>query len=748
MSGVEKLNTPLTLCGKVFIPELIEHLNQLLEETPAITQTTQARFLCEQLGWYSPNGKPSLSSAKVALSKLRKRGLLGERKPTSSSEGKRGHRLRRSPLPLPPLDNVPSKAGKVRGLHLHLLSGQEDQLHGVWNDLIIEQHPCGDSPLVGAQLRYLIGSEHGWLGAFGFGPAAYVLGAREQWIGWSSPARLSNLKRVVGLSRFLIRKEVRCANLASRALSMAMSVLPNDWQERYGIRPLLVETFIDRDRFSGCCFGAANWLRIGASKGRGRLGPVEPTTSLKDIWVYPLNPQARRELQKESPKPVTPRNLVSFMAQEEWCALELAGLELGDKRLPRRAEAILEARWKQPQASFYGSFENWGQAKGAYGFIEHKKAPISMATLLEPHRQATLSRMAAEPLVLVAQDTTSLNFKGLHATSGLGPLGEAGTRGLWLHSLLACRPDAVPLGVLDANCWGRPCQPDKDTRARNAKSIDEKESLRWLQGLRTGAQAALRMPQTKVVVISDREGDLYELHDAVKLGPPNLHTLIRANHDRNLECHQKLWAFMAALPAGGTRAIAIPRRRGQGAREATLEIRWSPITIQAPKTGAKKGWPALELWAIWVHEPYPPQGIDPIDWMLLSDMEPTNQEQAWEMVQWYRCRWGIEEWHRTIKTGCAAEAREFKSAEHLQRVLAFDLIIAWRILACIKLGRALPQLPARTLYTEDELEVLWAIQKKNGQCQPTSPWQKPTGGWHAWAAIWEGSVMENQAQRV
>jgi len=105
---------------------------------------------------------------------------------------------------------------RIRGLHLQLLSGHQDPLHGLWNDLIVRQHPCGDAPLVGPQLRYLIGSEHGWLGALGFTSAAFVLGARDAWIGWSPAARLAHLSRVVGLARFLIRTEVRCTHLASK----------------------------------------------------------------------------------------------------------------------------------------------------------------------------------------------------------------------------------------------------------------------------------------------------------------------------------------------------------------------------------------------------------------------------------------------------------------------------------------------------------------------------------------------------
>lgn len=707
--------TPITLCGKLFIPELIDHLNELLAENPAMSHNAQARVVCDHLGWYSPKGMPCVSGAKVALRKLRRRGLLAGGITSRAGAPKVRRSLRHSGQALPALERVPAKAGEVRGLRLQLLGGKDDALDGIWNDLIIEQHPCGDAPMAGAQMRYLIGSEHGWLGALGFSSASFVLGARDQWIGWSKAARLGNLGQVVCLSRFLIRLEVRCANLASKVLSLAVTALPADWEQRYGSIPLLLETFVDRERYTGLCFKAANWRRVGASTGRGRLGAKTPAKSIKDIWVYPLCPKAREKLQEESPVPVPARGLEHWLGAEHWCAQELAGLELGDRRLPVRAQAILQARWKAPRASFYGSFDSWAGAKGAYGLIEHRKAPLSMATLLQPHRAATLSRMAAEPVVLLPQDTTSLNFSGLKATRGLGPLGEAKGRGLFLHTTLACRPDGVPLGVLDARCWARPEEEEagEEARGRNAKGIEEKESLRWIEALHNGADAARRMPQTQVVVIADREGDLYELHDAVGLGPPNLHTLIRARHDRNLEGARKLWDFMAHVPCGDTRTIDVPRHRNQSARKATVEVRWSPVVIRAPETGVKKGWPSLELWALWVHEPHPPAGAEPIDWMLLSDLAIADAPAAWERVRWYRCRWGIEEWHRVLKSGCGAEAREFKSAEHLMRVLAFDLIVAWRILACVKLGRALPQLPASTLYTQDELEVLCAAQKKN-----------------------------------
>jgi hypothetical protein len=742
MMGMQE---PIIVCGREFRPEVVEHLNQLARQQPELSGNTLAREACALLAWHGPDGRPALSSAKVALRKLQKRGLLTLR----HTKGKARHRLRGSGQQLPALNEVPRRVDQIQGLRLQLLSGHEDRLHGVWNDLIIAQHPCGDAPLVGAQLRYLIGSDHGWLGALGFGPAAFALASRDQWIGWSTAARLGHLREVVGLSRLLIRNEVRCTNLASKVLSLALGRLAQDWQARYGLRPALVETYVDRSRFTGLCFSAANWLRLGVSTGRGRLGPKTAVKTLKDIWVFPLDGRARQKLQAEVPPPLAPQPLEQSLAQADWCAYELAGLDIGDRRCAQRAVKILAARWQQPQASFYGSFNCWTPAKGAYGLIEHPSREISLPSLLRPHTQATQARMAAEPVVLLPQDTTSLNYSGLRQTQGLGPLGEAKGQGLWLHSLLAFRPDGVPLGLLDAQCWARP-QEASPGRGRNAKSLDEKESHRWLEAFQKGAAAARRMPQTQLVVVTDREGDLYELHDAAQIGPANLHALVRAQHDRKLDCHKKLWAFMAGQPVGQTRELKLPRRRGQPARLAQVQVRWSPVTIEAPAVGCKKSWPSLTLWAVWVHEPHPPAGAEVIDWMLLTDLPITTAEQAWEKVQWYCRRWGIEEWHRALKNGCGVEQREFKTAEHLQRVLAFDLIVAWRVLACVKLGRTLPQLPASVLYSPEELEVLQAALKKTSAArrQRNSLWAKPTGWSPGWEAIWLEEVTENQAPRA
>ncbi len=158
-----------------------------------------------------------------------------------------------------------------------------------WNELIAREHPQGKRRLVGRQLRYLFASEHGWLGAIGFSASALQLEARDRWIGWTRGQRLRHEGRVVNLSRFLIRPSVRCRNLASHVLGVCVRRVGRDFETRYGYRPWLLESFVDGERHAGTCFQAANWERIGRTKGRGRNDSGRRSLqSVKDIYVYPL----------------------------------------------------------------------------------------------------------------------------------------------------------------------------------------------------------------------------------------------------------------------------------------------------------------------------------------------------------------------------------------------------------------------------------------------------------------------------
>lgn len=703
--------------GRLFTPQLLEHLDRVQRAGQPVSRNGLAREVCRALNWCTPEGRLALSQAKGALRQLRKRGLLPL--PSQRQRQSRGRR-RRAGRPLPPVKGVPHQVRQVRGLSLYLLGGEQDPHHRLWTELMLQS--SGPGPLADIRLRYLIRSEHGWLGALGFGPAAFELGMRDQWIGWCTAARLAHLPEVIALTRVVIRPEVRCANLLGQVLRLALERVATDWQVSYQSQPVLVEIWVERARAAGQALSWSRWRRLGSrpATGAGRAARVGPSPKLEDLWVYPLAHQARRRLQEIAQPVLHPQPLLESLANSAWCGQELAGLQLGDERLHQRAQQLLQARWEQPRASFYGSFAEWSAAKGAYRLLESPRPDIDLSSLLAPHGEATQGRMAAEPLVLLIEDTTSYNYSGLQATSGLGSLGLNQGRGLWSHNVLACRPDGVPLGLLWSWLWARP--EEHTSAGRNAKAIAEKESVRWVQSYHRAGLAARRMPQTQLVKISDREGDLYELYDAETVAPANLHTLIRSQHDRNLASHQKLWEYLAQQPVGAVREVKVPRRQGQPGRTAQVEVRWAPITIEAPAVGPKKGWPPLQRWAIWVKEVGAPAGVEPIEWMLLTDLPITTAEAAWEKVQWYCRRWTIEEWHRVLKSGCQVEEREFKSVESLARALAFDLLVAWRVLLLVKLGRSVPQLPAHILYTAEEQEILLQLfgKKQAGPAHPAT----------------------------
>jgi hypothetical protein len=372
---------------------------------------------------------------------------------------------------------------------------------------------------------------------------------------------------------------------------------------------------------------------------------------------------------------------------------------------------MLRDRFAHPDWSFYTSFGDRAGGKAAYALLESQRAQLRFENLLRPHYQSTHRRMAAERVVVLAQDTTALSYNTLHQTEGLGPIGDERNpgRGLYLHTLHAFRLDRIPLGCAGAKLWAR--EAVSDTAHRNAQSIDQKESVRWLEAFQTASALAQQMPQTTLVMCADREADIVDLYDRAKVVPPHLHFLIRGQHDRVLASGQKLRESLAAQACGGTLRVKIPRNSNRPAREATLALRWAQIQVKSPRVGCKNSWGDTELWALLATEINPPQGAEPIDWLLLSDWPILSLKTARRWVRWYGLRWGIECWHQVLKDVCRVETRQMKTAEALSRALVLDMIVAWRVLLLCRLGKAHPELPASVLYSPEELAVLVEFKK-------------------------------------
>jgi hypothetical protein len=223
------------------------------------------------------------------------------------------------------------------------------------------------------------------------------------------------------------------------------------------------------------------------------------------------------------------------------------------------------------------------------------------------------------------------------------------------------------------------------------------------------------MPQTVVLVCGDRESDIYELYDQKAGAPENVHLLVRGQHDRCLSGGTRLLESLAALPLGGRMEVRVPRRNQQPARTATLELRWQEVELRPPAVALKKSWPTLKVYALWAKEVGAPEGVEGIDWLLLTTWPVSTLKLARRVVRWYGLRWGIECWHHVLKVVCRVETRQMKSAQALERALALDMIIASRVLLLTRLGKEHPNLPAELFYSAEELEVLAAKKAETGR---------------------------------
>ena len=400
------------------------------------------------------------------------------------------------------------------------------------------------------------------------------------------------------------------------------------------------------------------------------------------------------------------------VALPEWISCEFARADLGDQRLSRRYRRLLADFYRQPQASIPQATGGWAQTQAAYRFFDNDK--LSMHKLLASHQQATVERLRAHPVVLAAQDTSFLNFTTHPDTDGLGPIGShpEGSIGLLLHSTMAITPHGEPLGLLDAQCWARDPKQFGKKRLRHRRPLDEKESRKWLDSLRVAQSLCAPWPQTQVVHLSDCESDIYELFALAARCPNGPAVLVRARHNRLLAAPwtqsvpQPLFPLLHSQPPAGEMTVNVPRRPGQKERRATLVIRFMRVTLRAPS--GQGGLGAIPLWAVEACEGQAPRGVEPICWRLLTTLAVESFEQAGEKVHWYAMRWRIEEFHRVLKSGCHAEDRQLQTADRLQRALALDLVVAWRILLLTKQGRMAERCeqPATTVVSEAEWQLL------------------------------------------
>ena len=283
----------MRVCGRDFSVVEMENIRTLIAEHPEWNRQKISQQVCEMLDWRKPDQGLKDMSCRVALLRMHRKGLLRLPDPTQTVTTPRIV-ITDASAPQTPINQPLHRLSRPQ---LSRVSNAQDSR--LWNQYIERYHYLGYQRLPGAQLRYFATIDGQIVAALGFGAAAWKTAPRDQYIGWNPQQREANLHAIVNHARYLILPWIHCPNLASHLLARIARELPDHWYNRYRIRPVLLETFVDH-RFDGTCYRAANWIHVGETRGRGKCSTSnKPTLPIKQIWLYPLQSNFRTILMKQ-----------------------------------------------------------------------------------------------------------------------------------------------------------------------------------------------------------------------------------------------------------------------------------------------------------------------------------------------------------------------------------------------------------------------------------------------------------------
>ena len=410
---------------------------------------------------------------------------------------------------------------------------------------------------------------------------------------------------------------------------------------------------------------------------------------------------------------------------------EVRGAEFGDQRLTNRLGLILDRLSKRPNQSIPGAMDGRAEMEGTYRFFDNEK--VTPESIMAPHVEGTHQRMRQNDTVLLVQDTTELDLtRPEQQMEGVGPLECESRVGIFYHPLMAFRSDGLSLGTVWSKSWARDeittqvPRPQKNATRRKTP-IEEKESIRWIEGVRAARETAKSCPDTECVCVADSEADIYELFAEPRDtgGQRELQLLIRACQNRALSDQDRhLLEVARSTPCLAQYAVTVsPRKpevkiRSKGrqiardARIAEVEVRATSLTLRPPWRPDRK-LPPVPLNVVLVEEPSPPDGEKPIQWILMTTLPVGSGEEVRQIIDYYSIRWQIEVYFRTLKSGCRVESRYFERVSRLLNCLAVYSIAAWKILYLCRLSRECPDLPCDVvLYPSEWKAVYMAVKKK------------------------------------
>jgi len=406
-----------------------------------------------------------------------------------------------------------------------------------------------------------------------------------------------------------------------------------------------------------------------------------------------------------------------------WAKDEMATVDLGDERLDARAAIVLSTMGSRPNLSIPAGCSGRAEMTAAYRFYDNDK--VTFDKVLAPHVKCSRERVAAEPVALLVQDTSEIDLtRPASEVAGAGEL-DGSRRGFLLHEMQAFTPQGVPLGTVYAETLNRTEGVSHASAAEKRQKnkelpIEEKESLRWLTGLREARVLAQESPGTQCICIGDSEADIYELF-AEDRGEQPVDWLIRACQDRALvsdtpqrhlrdELLNTPVLYEVELGIRGRKAKTAAedrgRRQNRNTRKALVEVRAATVTLRPPYR-PDRTLPPITVNVVLVREANPPAGEPPVEWILVTTLPINTLEQVRAIVEYYCVRWDIEVLFRTLKSGCRIEERRFEDVERVFPCLAICLIVAWRTLFVCRMGRDCPDMDCESIFEPSEWKAIW-----------------------------------------
>ena len=374
-----------------------------------------------------------------------------------------------------------------------------------------------------------------------------------------------------------------------------------------------------------------------------------------------------------------------------------------------------------------------------YGrFLDNRK--VTVGSLIEGWgKQTTVA--AAGRHVLAIQDTSEINFRtSKEHRRGLGEIARGNSYGVLLHAMLAIDAQSGDsLGLVAGEIWTR---QGRQVIAHDKRAASERESRRWLSTARASKQVL--SAASLVTVIGARESDLYSAWAQLPEG--NFHLLSRAMQDRALAEGGSLDATVAAFPVAGHRTLELVERAGRPTREVELEMRFGEVTLKRPHRCDPDLPEGVRLRVVEISEPDPPAGQEPLRWCLLTTHQVESPAEAWQIVDWYKLRWTIEQLFRTLKKqGLQLEDSQVETAERLLKLTAIAAHAAALIMQLVQARDGLRIQPASIAFTTDEIAALHAIEAD--QYAPRTekqrnPHPQQSLAWAAWIIArlggWDG----------